>query len=91
MVNVFSEIDKNYIKKFFCDEFDTVERDQDILSKILKKLSEELKKPDYKDKEMDILNGDKLESIMKDMKAEAYAASPIKKKRLNPHNYDYDD
>jgi len=81
MTNTFYYLDHNYIKKFVCDDDVAVERNQEILSKVLRKVSRELMKPEYKDKEMDILSGDKIESIIRETQSDLYSHSPVKKGR----------
>ncbi len=83
MVTYFTNFDKNYLKPFVCVDTEEVERDQQILSKVIKRVSDELKKPNNKNKEEEILGGDKIENICREVRSEVLTAEKADNNDLN--------
>ncbi len=95
MVQYFTNFDTNYIKAFVCGDWQQVERDQEIMAKVMKRISDELKKSDIKGKEDGILSGDKIEKIesaLREIRNDAFNESPEKKnEKLLISTNDFED
>lgn len=92
MVNYFTALDKNYIKKTVCGDFEKVEQDQEFFTEILRKVSETLKKKDIRDKDEAISTADKISSKAKEMREDYFSSqNEDKKTKLLIDNNAFED
>ena len=92
ILNFFTSLDENFIKHGICTEYKRVEKDQEILQRIITRVLDELN-CNVHVKSNELLTGDKLENCIKEIRFDAFdgGSENKKKEKLLINANDFED